>query len=614
MRRYLAPALLLSLLLMALIRPDPALAGPQDGPREGSGHTVTMPRTGRDWYGAYRMGQTTAYCADLMSAPPRRATAWTEAAVGAPLVKQAGPAAGSLLPHGNGTAAATADELADLAWVLTHTGQAPSADTGSAVEHFVRLRTVSGAEQTAREGTRWAAVVAAHPSARAEFDRLTRGAALFAGPYAARLEWDRRPTLEDPTGRLLASVVSRSGNAVPGVALAARGTGSMTVVSAPARTGGDAVAIDVALPSPGVDASAGGVEVSFAGLAGPAPRVFVPAERTVQRLLVAPDTRRVTATESATLEPRFTPNVTTRTRDVVAVAGEPAVDIVTVSGGRPGAQFAGSTTLFGPFASLDELAAADPGDAPVVGAARFGGRYDDDGGAEVHSEELTFPGAGYYTWVEALEPAEFVTPPAPPAWPQLPETSLVVAPEVSTELTPHGLAVSGVEASDTVRLAGVPALAVPDGSRLQVRASGRLVGPVPPRRTDAGATCEGVDWAGAPVVGRYQDLDLREGPTGPHLAGLASARLSEPGCYSADASLTLTHDSRDPIVVEHEVGHPAQTVLIGEAPAPAPTPSPVPTARPSATPAPEPQPTPPPAATVTVPPVQPRPGLPSTGA
>ena len=122
MRRYLAPALLLSLLLMALIRPDPALAGPQDGPREGSGHTVTMPRTGRDWYGAYRMGQTTAYCADLMSAPPRRATAWTEAAVGAPLVKQAGPAAGSLLPHGNGTAAATADELADLAWVLTHTG------------------------------------------------------------------------------------------------------------------------------------------------------------------------------------------------------------------------------------------------------------------------------------------------------------------------------------------------------------------------------------------------------------------------------------------------------------------------------------------------------------
>ena len=609
MRRYLAPVLLISLLLMTLIRPDPAFAGPQDGPREGSGHTVTMPRTGRDWYGAYRMGPTTAYCADLMSAPPRRATAWTEAAVGSPLIKQAGPAGGSVLPHGNGSVATTADELADLAWVLTHTGQAPSPDTGSAVEHFVRVRTVSGAEQTAREDTRWAAVVAAHPSARAEFDTLTQGAALFAGPYTARLEWDRRPTLEDPTGRLLASVLSRSGNAVPGVALAVRVTGSMTVVSAPARTGSDVVAIDLALQLPGVDPSAGGVEVSFAGLAGPAPRVFVPAERTVQRLLVAPATRTVSAAATATLEPRFMPGVTTKTRDVVAVAGEPAIDIVTVSGGRPGAQFAGSTTLFGPFASLDELAAADSGDAPSVGAARFGGRYGDDGSAEVHSEELTFPGAGYYTWVEALEPAEFVTPPPPPAWPQLPETSLVVAPEISTELTPHGLAVSGVEASDAVRLAGVPALAVPDGSRLRVRVSGRLVGPVPPRGTDADPTCEGVDWAGAPVVARYEDLDLPPGPGGLHLAGLASARLSEPGCYSAEARVTLTHDSREPIVVEHAVGHPAQTVLIGEAPAP----SPEPTARPSATPAPEPRPTPPHAVIVTVPPVHARPGLPSTG-
>ena len=60
MRRLSVVALLFSLMLTVLIRPDTAGATPHDGPREGSGYTVAMPTTGRDWYGAYRMGETTA--------------------------------------------------------------------------------------------------------------------------------------------------------------------------------------------------------------------------------------------------------------------------------------------------------------------------------------------------------------------------------------------------------------------------------------------------------------------------------------------------------------------------------------------------------------------------
>ncbi|HSO69919.1 MAG TPA: hypothetical protein VLQ67_09795 [Arachnia sp.] len=596
MKHSSAIALLIGVVMALLISPAPADARPQDGPLAGAGHTVSMPRTGRDWYGAYRMGPVTAYCADLMSAPPRRATDWMEAPAGTPLVKQSGLADDGALPHGNGTTTASADQLADVSWVLTHTGSSPSADTGAAVEHFVRLRTVDGAQQRARESARWAAVVAAHPAARTEFDRLTSEAARLAGPYTARLEWVSRPTLAAPTGRLWASVTSRAGHAVPGVTLAVKPTGAATVASAPSTTGTSGVAdIGVTMAPPGSDPSVGDVSVTFAGLAGSAPRVFVPAERTVQRLLAAPTPESVVATVEASLAPHFTPTVTTRTRDVVAVAGEPAVDLVTVAGGRPGARFSGTSTLYGPFASLEDLAAASAADTQPVGEAVFSGRYGPDGSAEAASTSLRLPGPGYYHWVEALAPAEFVTPPSPPSWPQLAETSQVLAPTITTRLSPHGTARAGVEASDTLSLEGVPGVAVPDSTELAVSASGRIIGPVSPRQTDGGATCEGVDWSGGATVGRYDDVPLPGSAAGFEATGLAPTRLILPGCYSAEATVTVEHPSRAPILARHELGHPSQTVLITEEPQPTPTPTPTPT--PIKAPAPEP----------------PRPGLPSTG-
>ncbi|MBB1512446.1 hypothetical protein H5399_07505 [Tessaracoccus sp. MC1627] len=606
MRPRPAIALLITVILTLLVAPVPADARPQDGPLAGAGHTVAMPRTGRDWYGAYRMGPVTAYCADLMSAPPRRATDWEEVPAGTPLVKQSGLADDGALPHGNGTATVSEAETADLAWVLTHTGQSPSADTGAAVEHFVRLRTVHGAQQQARESARWAAVVAAQPSTGTEFDRLTRAAARFAGPYTARLEWVSRPTLAAPSGQLRASVTSRAGIAVPGVTLSVAPTGASTVESAPSTTGTSGVAdIRVTMARPGSEPSVGNVSVTFAGLAGSAPRVFVPAERTVQRLLAAPRPGSVVATVEASLAPHFTPAVTTRTRDLVAVAGEPAVDLVTVVGGRPGARFSGTTTLYGPFASLEDLAAASAADTRPVGEAVFSGRYGPDGSAEAASTSLRFPGPGYYHWVEALAPAEFVTPPAAPTWPQLPETSLVLAPMITTRLSPHGTARAGVEASDALSLDGVPGVAVPDSTELAVSASGRIIGPVSPQQTDGGPTCEGVDWSGGATVGRYDDVLLPGSGAGFGATGLARTRLALPGCYSAEATVTIEHPSRAPIIARHELGHPSQTVLITEEPRPSPSPTPTPTQAPTPTPTQKPSKAPAPELA--------RPGLPSTG-
>ncbi|MHA6512389.1 Ig-like domain-containing protein [Tessaracoccus sp. Z1128] len=592
MRPRPALVLLITVILTLLVAPAPADARPQDGPLAGAGHTVSMPRTGRDWYGAYHLGQVTAYCADLMSAPPRRATGWTELPAGTPLTKQSGVAGGAPVPHGNGTTTVSDAEAADLAWVLTHTGQSPAADTGAAVEHFVRLRTVDGAEQTARETERWSAVTAAHPGARTEFERLTREAARFAGPYTAHLDWVERPTLTEPSGLLRASVTSRSGVAVPGITVSVAGTGAVTVSAPPSVTDGSGVArFGVTMPLPGSDPVDGGVTVTFSGLAGAAPRVFVPSERTVQRLLLAPARVSVAAGAEASLSPRFTPTVSTRTRNVVALAGEAAVDIVTLTGGRPGARFSGTTTLYGPFTSLDDLAAATPSDERRVGEAHFSGRYGEDGSAEAASTSLSFPEAGYYHWAEALAPAEFVSPPPAPGWPQQPETSLVLAPSVTTELSPHGTAEAGVEASDALRLDGVPGRAVPDSSEVTIVASGRLVGPVAPRVAGASTSCEAVEWSQAPTVASYDARPLETAVT----TGLARAHLTEPGCYSAEATVTLTHTSRAPIVVRHELGHPTQTLLITAPPEPSPTPAPTPTL-----------PVP-----VTTP--QSRPGLPSTG-
>jgi hypothetical protein len=490
-----------------------------------------------------------------------------------------------------------------LAWALSRTGHSPSPDLGAAVEHFVRLRTVGDASQERREAIRWQAVTQRHPGAQQEFDRITREAERYAGPYSAKLVWAKRPSLDDAHGTLMVEVRSHAGHSVKHLPLSAAGDGDLTVDSADPTTGPTGLAlVHVTLETPQIVSTQGAVSVTVSGLPAVSPQLHVPAEATVQRLLVAAPDTRLTATTTTELTPQFRPQVTTRTRDIVAVSGEPAVDIISVEGGRPGAVFDGTTSLYGPFASLEALKASSADDAPLVGTASFTGRYDNQGNAEVASEALVFPAPGYYTWVESLSPAEFVTPPQPPQWPQLPETSLVIDPAVSTTLTPHSQAQPGVEVSDTIHLDGVPGRLVPDGSTLMVTASGRVAGPIEPLAGRDGAlSCDGLDWSTAPTISAYRD----EVVATDRLAGLAPARLESPGCYSAETTLTIRHPSRALLVVEHPLGHPDQTILI-TAPNPEPTPAPTVPATP------EPTPTQPSRPTTPAPEPE-KPGLPSTG-
>ncbi|MFD0867487.1 hypothetical protein ACFQ06_16960, partial [Tessaracoccus lubricantis] len=235
----------------------------------------------------------------------------------------------------------------------------------------------------------------------------------------------------------------------------------------PTSTGaGGAAHVRVALPSPGETPVRGTLKVQLRGLPGPRPKLFIPQPATVQRLLAAPDLIKLNDETTIELTPEvFHPEVTTRTRDVIARAGGEAVDVVTVRGGRPGADFSGTSTLYGPFATMAELTAAAPARAPKVGTASFSGTYDAKGAAEVATDPLRFPEPGYYSWVEALDPRPTVVPPAAPAWPQLPETSVVLGPEIASVLTAdggRGPAVTGAVLADEVMVAGIPeGLAVP---------------------------------------------------------------------------------------------------------------------------------------------------------
>lgn len=365
---------LIALLALSLFT-TPASARPQDGHLVGSGHMVALPRTGTNWYGAYHVDQATAYCADLMASGPGQATNWVQAPPDYVLRKQTRATHGA---HGGGPTAATERELAEIAWVLMSSGSRPPADVGAAVEHFVRLRTIDGAAQQAREAERWAAVVQAHPAALTHFNRFTEEARLYAGPYTVEFNWQVRPSRTSPTGHVIVAVRSAAGVAVPHRAFSVAGSGSLKVTQSPTSSGeGGGAHVHLTLPTPDETTVRGALTVEFRGLPGPRPKLFIPQPATVQRLLAAPDLIKLRETVTVELKPAiYHPTVTTRTRDVIAEAGGPAVDIVTLSEGRPGAGFTGTTTLYGPFASMADLRASTPAEAPKVGTATFKGTFD----------------------------------------------------------------------------------------------------------------------------------------------------------------------------------------------------------------------------------------------
>ena len=563
-RRISALVGLLTLSAFLLPVPPQASARPQDGALSGSGYTVDLPATGRGWYGAYHLGETTAFCVDLDSGPPRQASGWTER-TGTDLRKQAGWGAGPG-SHGGSDVTVSDTELAQVAWALHTVGQNPAPALAAATEHLVRLLTILGPEQEAREASRWSAVLAAHPEAAAEFDALSARAAASAGPYRIHAEWLRRPTSQELKGSLLVDLVSASGEPMPGVAIGARGLGGVVVSDTESTTSPDGRAVlGVEMPDPGEAGITGTVEVTVNGLPAARPRLFVPDEPSVQRMVAAGPPESLHWREELHLAPpNWHPQVHTRTRDPLALPGQDAVDLITVTGGRPGAAFSGTSSLYGPFKTLEEMASSSQETAPLVGTAAFAGVYGPDGGAHAESTSLTFVEPGFYTWVEELEDAPLTLPPESPTWPQKSETALVIAPGITSVLAAKtGTArtvLPDTEVTDSITVSGVPADRAVPASTEQVRVvvSGRLLGPVAPRGVGRDADCQGIDWSEAPVVSSYEDIVLSDDS----MAGLLPSRLTAEGCYTATARLEVGLGSSPITSVEHPAGLPEQTLLV----------------------------------------------------
>lgn len=580
---------IVTLVMGFMLLPILADARPSDGVKQGSGHPMPTRHHPEHWYGAQHVGDVTAYCIDLNSGPPREASSWTEY-TNYTLFKQTGWG-GPRGAHGNGPNKTLVGQLAELSWILHETGPAPSPDVAAAVEHAVRVRTIDGTQQESKEAERWGAVSAAHPGVVSEFNRLQREAAQFAGPYQLEVAWAKRPDAGDPRGQFRVTVMSASGRPVPNRPVTVIPAGGLSVTDADASTGPDGIAqVHIQLEQPFDQAVTGSVSVQVASIPGAIPRLFVPAEKTIQRMIAAPHPVTLEWSHQVRLDPvPWTPSVTTRTRDVIAEPGSQAVDIIMLEGGKPGGSFTGTTTLYGPFATMAELTAADPESAPVVGTATFEGVWDAAGNAEVHSTPLQFGEIGYYSWRERLAPSALVVPPPLPSWPQTPETSVVIAPSVTTQLQVVGEPEPGVEVSDSLKLTGVPTDRTVPGSEeiLRITASGELLGPMPAQEVDGQPRCDAVAWSKAPVVTRYEDEEV----LGDQLSGLLPSILQLPGCYTASATVRVHHAGAVVAEFEHPPGLPSQSVHVGETPPPPATPPP---ATPPPTETPPPAETPPP--------------------
>lgn len=282
-------------------------ARPEDGILPGSGLMVAMPKTGTNWYGAYQVGTATGYCIDLQSAPPKRASAWRTSQPQI-ITKQYEKAPSGYTPHGKGPHTVSQTDRAQITWVLHTTGRAPSAVVGAAVEHFVRVRTLDGAGQKAREAVRWQAVTKASPEAARRYEQLEADARRFAGPYRAELTWVSAPTADEPTGQIRARVLSSANVPLPDQQFRITAEGAVTVHNVPDTTSakGEAL-IDVSMESPRDQPISGAIDLVFSDLAGTTPVLYTPVETTVQRIVSAPPPISVSADLSVSLKPKATP-------------------------------------------------------------------------------------------------------------------------------------------------------------------------------------------------------------------------------------------------------------------------------------------------------------------
>ncbi|WP_297740811.1 hypothetical protein [uncultured Tessaracoccus sp.] len=252
----------------------------------------------------------------------------------------------------------------------------------------------------------------------------------------------------------------------------------------------------------------------------------------------------------------WTPEAATQVSDQLVTGPDALTDTVAVSGGKPGARFTGTATLYGPFdTDPSEDSDLDLTKAASVGSVRFGGTYDKTGKATVTTPPVNVREAGFYVWAETINgvsgvSAEWVQPRAMPS-----ETSVLTRPSISTQVSDQH-ALPGHTITDTVHLDGL--VASVGGKPVTHTMTGRLYGPVAPVE----GACEAVDWSDAPAV-EFAPVEVEPG-TGT-IEGYGEHTITEPGCYTYAETLTSEVEGDDtPVVVEHEPGQPSQTAIVTE--------------------------------------------------
>lgn len=211
-----------------------------------------------------------------------------------------------------------------------------------------------------------------------------------------------------------------------------------------------------------------------------------------------------------------------------------------------------SSTAYGPFASQPETSAVAPEDAAVFDSFAWEGQVEagDSGVLEAWQVFTTKPTTqeGFYVFVETAELTNYpgtskITSPFGRPW----ETAYAANPRVSTQVlatTEDGRTVI----SDRVNVSGLQGISgasydaageIATGDRtptpLEVRLTGKLLGPVPP----VAGSCEAVDWAAAPTALTIDGLDTsaygQNATNGGDITWFEVGRLVGPevgACYS----------------------------------------------------------------------------------
>jgi hypothetical protein len=177
------------------------------GTNFGTNITYSVPSHGTQngWMGSYALLGHIAYCVDLFYSDPSTAGKYG---------KYTQVSSFGLGGKYSGGGSASGQDVDEMSYVLGVWGVLGSNARAEAVDHFIRLRTISGSVQTSAESNRWAQVNSS--TQVTYFNSMTSGAANYRGPYTISIS---RPTAlrVNVAGTIVVNVMSATGHAVPGV-------------------------------------------------------------------------------------------------------------------------------------------------------------------------------------------------------------------------------------------------------------------------------------------------------------------------------------------------------------------------------------------------------------